>query len=72
MQLAQPFHVRENARSEVDFHLRGLPFRLPGTTVQMHDERIVEIRFSQMSRRKREDLAQVILELAESAETAQE
>ncbi|HEY1903839.1 MAG TPA: PilZ domain-containing protein [Terracidiphilus sp.] len=65
VRLARPFQVRLKAQAEVDFHLRGLPFRLPGTTKEMHGERIVEVRFTEMSRRKREDLALVILELIE-------
>lgn len=63
VRLARAFPVRLNAQAEVDFHLQGLPFRLPGTTKEMHDERLVEIQFTEMSRRKQEDLSQVILEL---------
>jgi hypothetical protein len=32
-------------------------------TREMHGERLVEIRFTEMSRRKREDLSQVIMEM---------
>lgn len=63
VRLARPLAMRLNAQAEVDFHLRGLPFILPGMTKEMHDERLVEIRFTEMSRRKREDLSQVIMEL---------
>ncbi len=69
VRLARGFPVRMNAPAEVDFHLRGLPFRLPGTTAKMHTERRVEIRFTEMSRRKREDLSQAIMELHVLAET---
>lgn len=68
VRLAKVFSVRMNAQAEVDFHLRGLPFRLPGTTTAMRTERIVEIRFTEMSKRKREDLSQVIMELHVLAE----
>lgn len=70
VRLARPTAVRLNAHAEVDFHLRGLPFRLPGTTKEMRNERMVEIRFTEMSRRKREDLSQVILELIVLSEAA--
>jgi hypothetical protein len=63
VRLARPMSVRLNAQAEVDFRLRGLPFILPGTTKAMHDDRLVEIRFTEMSKRKRDDLSQVILEL---------
>ena len=70
VRLARPTAVRLNAHAEVDFRLRGLPFRLPGTTKEMRNERMVEIRFTEMGRRKREDLSQVILELIVLSEAA--
>jgi hypothetical protein len=69
--LARPVQVRMKAQVEVDFRLRGLSFLLPGTTKEMHGDRMLEIRFAEMSRRKREDLSQVILELIESSNTAE-
>lgn len=63
IRLTRVSQVRLNAQVEVDFHLRGLPFRLPGMTREMHGDGLVEIRFTEMSRRKRDDLAQVIGEL---------
>jgi hypothetical protein len=66
VRLARPFPVRLNAQMEVDFHLRGLPFRLPGRTKEMHGDQILEIRFTEMSVRKREDLSLVIHELIEA------
>jgi hypothetical protein len=66
VRLARALPVRMNAQVEVDFHLRGLPFRLPGTTREMHGAQIVEIRFSEMIRRKSEDLSLVIVELIEA------
>lgn len=71
LRLARPLTVRMNAHAEVDFHLRGLAFRLPGMTKQMHGERLVEIRFTEMSRRKQEDLSLVILELIEASKAAE-
>jgi hypothetical protein len=66
--LAGSATVRVNAQAEVDFHLRGLPFRLQGTVREMREQRIVEIKFAEMSRRKREDLALVILEMIGASE----
>ena len=69
VRLRRPCPLRMNVLAEVDFCMRGLPFRLPGTTTEMHDPRTVEIRFTEMSRRKREDLAQVIEELIKAGES---
>lgn len=66
VRLARVHAVRPNAQVEVDFHLRGLPFRLPGRTKEMHGAQIVEIRFTEMSVRKRDDLSLVIQELIET------
>jgi hypothetical protein len=63
VRLSRSMTVRLNAQAEVDFRLRGLPFILPGLTKAMHDDRLVEIRFTEMSKRKRDDLSQVILEM---------
>jgi PilZ domain len=63
VQLAKPIAVRLNAQVEVDFRLRGLPFRLPGVARDMRDERTVEIRFVEINRRKQDDLVQIISEL---------
>jgi hypothetical protein len=70
VRLARPFAVRLNAQVEVDFHLRGLPFRLPGKTKEMHGDQIVEIRFTEMSTRKRDDLSLVIHELIQTNRAA--
>jgi len=66
VRLARALPVRMNAQVEVDFHLRGLPFRLPGMTKEMHGTQVVEIRFTAMSMRKRDDLSLVIVELIEA------
>jgi len=63
VQLARPIAVRLNAQAEVDFRLRGLPFRLPGVARDMRDERTVEIRFVGINSRKQDDLVQIISEL---------
>jgi hypothetical protein len=63
LRLGRLVEVRLNAQAEVDFRVRGLPFLLPGSTKEMRDKRTIEVRFSEMSRRKREELAQVIEEL---------
>ncbi len=65
MRLSRRCSVRPKAQAEVSFHMQGLPFRLGAVTQEMHDKRTLEIRFAQMSRRKRDDLNQVISELIE-------
>jgi hypothetical protein len=57
-------------RVEVDFQMRGLPFRLLGITEQMQAEKNIGIRFLEMSFRKQGELAELIEEL-EEAEKAQ-
>jgi len=61
----QPFTKSVDARVEVCFQMLGLPFQLAGTTRQIVDAHTVEIQFLEISRRKREELAQVIEELQE-------
>jgi hypothetical protein len=65
MRLSRPCKVRLKAQAEVTFHMQGLPFRLGAVTEEMRDKRTVEMRFVQMSRRKRDDLNQAISELIE-------
>lgn len=71
VRLAHLVAVRLKAQVEVDFHLRGLQFRLPGTTTETHAERLLEVRFTEMSRRKRDDLSQLIMELDAQNQAAQ-
>jgi len=59
----EPFARGTRIRVEVEFEMRGLHFRLLGVTKAIHGKRTVEILFLEMSRRKREDLTQVISEL---------
>jgi hypothetical protein len=70
VRLARPFAMRLNAQVEVDFHLRGLPFRLPGKTKEMYGDQLVEIRFTEINLRKQDDLSLVILELIEASKAA--
>lgn len=66
---AEPFPVGIYTRVETDFHVAGLPFRLAGVVQAIHDRGrfLVGIRFLDMSPRKREQLEQLIAELAELA-----
>lgn len=56
-----------HARVEVDFQMRGLPFLLAGVTEDVHNNKTVDIRFLEMSFRKRQELAELIEELREEA-----
>ena len=66
----EPFPVGIYTRVETEFHVQGLPFRLGGVIQAIHDRGrlLVGIRFLDMSERKREQLQQLIAELAELAE----
>ena len=66
------FSVGIYVRAEVDFHLEGLPFRLPGVTQAIYDKHTIGIRFLDMSERKREQLSMLIEELKEIAECERE
>jgi hypothetical protein len=56
-----------HARVEVDFNMRGLPFLLPGVTEDVRNKNMVEIRFLEMSYRKKIELTELLDELREEA-----
>ena len=64
---AKPFTEGTQIRVEVDFHMRGLPFLLAGVTEDVRDKKTVDIRFQEMSYRKRAELADLIEEIREEA-----
>jgi len=66
-QTAAPFVAGIHVRVEVDFQMRGLPFLLAGVTEDVRNKCSVDIRFLEMSFRKREELAELIEELSEAA-----
>jgi len=53
------------SRVEVEFQMRGLHFRLAGVTTAVVARHAAKIRFVEMSARRREELVQVLDELAE-------
>ena len=59
------FPVGIYTRVEVEFHLDGLPFRLGGVIQVIHDRYTVGIRFLDLSERKREQVQDLIEEIAE-------
>lgn len=59
------FPVGIYTRVEVEFHLDGLPFRLGGVIQVIHDRYHVGIRFLDLSERKREQVQDLIEEIAE-------
>lgn len=65
----EPFSVGIYVRTEVDFHLDGLPFRLPGVTQAIYDKHTIGIRFLEMSSRKRDQLLHLIEYLKEDNDT---
>jgi hypothetical protein len=64
---AEPFKAGIHIRVEVEFQMRGLPFRLGGVIEEIHDRRTVDIRFLEMSPRKQAELAGLIEEIEEAA-----
>jgi hypothetical protein len=58
------FPVGIYTRVETEFHLEGLPFRLGGVVQAIQDRHNVGIRFLDTSDRKREQLEQLIAEIA--------
>ncbi len=59
------FPVGIYTRVEIEFCLDGLPFRLGGVVQAIQDRHCVGIRFLDMSDRKRQQVEQLIMELAE-------
>ena len=64
---AQPFNLGIRIRVEVDLQVRGLHLLLAGVTEDVRDKRTVDIRFLDLSIRKRAELAELIEELRQEA-----
>jgi len=62
------FPVGIYTRVEAEFHLEGLPFRLGGVVQAIQDRQHIGIRFLDMSERKRDQLEQLMGEIAELEE----
>ena len=54
-------------RVEVQFQLRGIAFRIVGVIISSRQTRRFAVRFLDMSERRREQLAELIAEIAEAA-----
>ena len=61
---AERFPVGIYTRVETEFNLQGLPLRLGGVIQAIHDRNLVGIRFLDVSTRKREQVAELIQEIA--------
>lgn len=70
IRFTEKFPVGIYRRVEIEFVLDGLPFRLPGVVQSLHDKFHAGIRFLDISDRKREQLLQVIEEIAEMQQEA--
>ncbi|MGA2352208.1 MAG: PilZ domain-containing protein [Terracidiphilus sp.] len=64
---AELFTSGIHARVEIDFQMRGLPFLLAGVIEDVQDRGTVDIRFLEMSYRKRAELSELIEELNEAS-----
>lgn len=67
IQTCTPFLLGIHVRVEVDFQMRGLPFLLAGVVEGVYDKRTVDIRFQDMSYRKRGELMELMAEMREEA-----
>ena len=67
-QAARPFNGGAQLRVEVEFHMRGLPFLMVGIIEDVSNQKTVDIRFIEVSFRKRQELAELIEELRAEAE----
>jgi hypothetical protein len=63
----QPFTGGIQIRVEVDFQVRGLHLLLAGAVVDVRGTRTVDMRFHELSNRKRAELAELIEELRQEA-----
>jgi c-di-GMP-binding flagellar brake protein YcgR len=61
------FPVGIYTRIETEFKLHGLPFRLGGVIQAIHDRNTVGIRFLDLSQRKKDQVAELVAEMEESA-----
>jgi hypothetical protein len=59
------------ARAEIEFHLEGVPFRLAGVIQAIEDQRLVAIKFLDISERKRTQLAQLIQDIEENHDSGE-
>jgi hypothetical protein len=55
-------------RTEIEFRLAGLPFRMGGVIQTVHDRYTVGIRFLDLSARKRQQVEQLIAEFERAGE----
>jgi hypothetical protein len=65
VRIAQKFAAPINSKLEVEFQMRGLPFLLAGTAAEVRNQLTVDIRFLPLSRRKTEELSEVLGELGQ-------
>ena len=59
------FPVGIYTRVEVEFRIDGLPFRLGGVIQMIYDRKTVGIRFLDLSERKRQQISELVDEIAE-------
>jgi hypothetical protein len=62
----QRFNVGIYTRVEAEFYLHGLPFRVGGVSQAILDKNTIGIRFLDMSERRRDQLKELMAEIAEA------
>jgi c-di-GMP-binding flagellar brake protein YcgR len=66
----EQFKVGIYVRVEAEFYLHGLPFRVGGVSQAIVDKNTIGVRFLDMSKRKRDQLTELIAEIAEAEAAA--
>jgi hypothetical protein len=61
------FNVGIYVRVEAEFYLHGLPFRVGGVSQAILDKNTIGVKFLDMSERRREQLSELMVEIAEAA-----
>jgi hypothetical protein len=66
IRMEERFNVGIYVRVEAEFFLHGLPFRVGGVSQAIVDKFTIGIRFLDMSERRRDQLAELMAEIAEA------
>lgn len=63
LHMVRPFNLGIYVRVEISLHVRGLILQLAGVSQEIHDRHTVAFRFLDVSRRRREELIQIVQEM---------
>jgi hypothetical protein len=63
LHMVRPFNLGIYVRVEISLHVLGLILQLAGVSQEIHDKHTVAFRFLDVSRRRREELTQIVEEM---------